>query len=86
MFGFFAKGVLTILFHVFFLHAQSGCSKFSRIIPQLAEDLGLGVFDAFNVLGGQKLQLPGAMLADGVHMNQAKKPKFMVCDLGSEMI
>lgn len=41
-----------------------------RIIPQLAAELDLGVFDAFSVLGGANLLLPGVMLSDGVHMNQ----------------
>lgn len=41
-----------------------------RITPQLAEELGVGCFDAFSALGGPKLQMPNSMSPDGVHLNQ----------------
>lgn len=40
-----------------------------RIIPQLAQRLGVGYFDAFSALGGQHLLKPESVAPDGVHLS-----------------
>eukprot|EP00930_Biecheleria_cincta_P097462 TRINITY_DN89175_c0_g1_i1.p1 TRINITY_DN89175_c0_g1~~TRINITY_DN89175_c0_g1_i1.p1 ORF type:complete len:280 (-),score=37.19 TRINITY_DN89175_c0_g1_i1:156-995(-) len=40
-----------------------------RIIPQLAQRLGVGYFDAFSALGGQRLLKPESVASDGVHLS-----------------
>eukprot|EP00440_Ansanella_granifera_P027972 gb/GFBE01030391.1/.p1 GENE.gb/GFBE01030391.1/~~gb/GFBE01030391.1/.p1 ORF type:complete len:285 (+),score=48.59 gb/GFBE01030391.1/:1-855(+) len=44
-----------------------------RIIPRLAKDLGVGVFDAFSYMGGPKLLRPDSVVPDGVHLSQVGK-------------